>query len=182
MTDATVLDRMDRIDLLGHSLDLGRPELSLLMDRYLSEPDQRPPQLAQPIALIVAHREGQDRELKRAFRGAGWSIKSCAGPGKRDCPLVRNEACALRQSSDAAVVYVDPSEPAGAMGMLPRLRCAVDSSSPAVLAMEGRIDPPHLANGTATIGSLRPADSIVRTASELLALVRSKEGTRPEGD
>jgi hypothetical protein len=168
MTNATLLDPMPDLELMGNTLDLGRPEVALLMNRYLSQPTQSTPcLLTPPTALIVTRRAGQDAPLREAMENDGWFIKTCGGPVERDCPVMRAERCPLRESVDAAVVYVDPNGLCGGTGMIPRLRCASDSASPGVVAMEGRLDPPRYGRGIASVGALRNPDSVLTAISAL---------------
>lgn len=120
-------------------------------------------------ALIVTRVAGDEAALREAFEDDGWFVKSCAGPGKGDCPIMRGERCLLRELVDAAVVYVDGKQLAGGLGSIPRLRCAADSASPGVVALEGRLDPPRYERGTAAVGTLRGPESILTAISALLA-------------
>lgn len=158
------------VDLVGHSLDLGRPELKVLMNRYSgNEPTRRQTSiLGPPAALIVTRTEGEEARLRETIEAEGWFVKTCPGPAATRCPIMRGEPCALRQSVDAAVVYVDPDGLYGGTGMIPRLRCAADSASPGVVALEGRFDPPQYASTTATIGALRGPSAILAALRRLL--------------
>ena len=95
-------------------------------------------------------------------------MKTCAGPGTTRCPIMRGEPCSLRESVDVAVVYVDPDGFCGGTNMIPRLACAADSSSPGVIALEGRLDGPEFASGTAAIGALSGPAAILATLKRLL--------------
>ena len=153
-----------------HALDLGRPELQALMNRYSGdEPARRQTSIfAPPAALIVTRKGGEEAPLREAIEAQGWFVKTCAGPGATRCPLLRGEPCALRQSVDAAVVYVDPAGLYGGTWNIPRLRCAADSASPGVVALEGRFDRPQFTPTTATIGALRGPGAILATLRRLL--------------
>jgi hypothetical protein len=158
------------IELEWHALDLGRPELKVLMNRHSGdEPARRQTSLfAPPAALIVTRKEGEEAVLREAIEAQGWFVKTCAGPGATNCPVMRGEPCALRQSVDAAVVYVDADGLCGGTGNIPRLRCAADSASPGVVAFERRFDPPQFTSTTATIGALRGPGAILAALRRLL--------------
>ena len=171
MTKAgSVLDPMPDMELVGHGLDLRRPELASPMKRYVSEPTRTQASLlAPPTALIVRRVPGEEAPLREAFENDGWFVKTCAGPGNGNCPIMRGERCPLRESVDAAVVYVDPQQLTGGLGSIPRLRCAADSASPGVVALEGRLGPPRYGRGTAAVGALGGPESILTAVSALLA-------------
>ncbi|MGI8708928.1 MAG: hypothetical protein ACR2LG_12130 [Actinomycetota bacterium] len=170
MTNAGgLLELMPDMELMGHRLDLGRPELAALTQRYLSEPARtQTALLSPPTALIVRRVAGEETLLKEAFEHDGWFVKTCAGPGKSDCPILRGERCPLRESVDTAVVYVDPQQLAGGLGSIPRVRCAADSASPGVIALEGRLDPPRYGRGAATVGAFRGPEAILTAVSALM--------------
>jgi hypothetical protein len=95
-------------------------------------------------------------------------VKTCAGPASTQCPIMSGKRCPLRESVDAAVVYVDPDGLYGGTTMIPRLACAADSASPGVIALEGRSDGPQFASGTAAIGVLRGPAAILAVLKRLL--------------
>lgn len=169
MKSSTVLDPMPDVELTGHRLDLGRPELRELMNRYTgSVPQARTTELALPSVLVVSNRPGGDEQVREALRDRGWSVKSCAGPGTGDCPLMRGNGCPLRRSVDAAVVFVDPNRCGGGLGAIPRLRCAGDSASPGVIAVEESAEPARFAGVGACVGAARGAQAILSALSTLL--------------
>jgi hypothetical protein len=171
MTNATLLDPLPDLELMGNVLDLGRPELAVLMHRYCSKPPRvQTSLLGPPSALIVTRRPGEETPLREALENDAWFVKTCTGPGKGDCPVMRGEHCPLRESVDAAVVFVDPKERSGRLGAIPRLRCAADSSSPGIVALEGSLDPPRFSGGTATVGSLRGPTAVLSTIATLLGV------------
>lgn len=51
---------------------------------------------------------------------------------------------------------------------MPRLRCAVESPSPGVVAVERSIDPPRFSGKTATVGALREPQEILKMLDALL--------------
>lgn len=170
MATTTLLDPMPDVELVGHRLDLGRPELRELMNRYSgATPLANKTLLGPPAALIVANHPADATPVREALEDDGWSVKSCAGPGKGDCPVMRGERCSLRESVDAAVVFVGPNRLAGGLGATPRLRCAADSASPGVVAVEGSYEPTRYAKGTACVGALRGPDAVIEAISALLA-------------
>ena len=119
-------------------------------------------------ALIVSPYPSEDMPLREEFEKDGWLVRTCAGPGMCDCPVMRGKPCPLRESVDAAVVYVDPKELKGGSRMIPRLRCAADSASPGVIALEGRFDSPKYGRGTAIVGALRSPKMVLTAISALI--------------
>jgi hypothetical protein len=165
----SLLDPMPDMEVLGHPLDLGRPELKELMNRYSCvTPRAQTALLGPPSALIVTNHPGDDAPVREALENEGWFVRSCLGPGKGDCPVMRGERCPLRESVDAAVVFVDPNRLAGGLGTIPRLRCAADSASPGVVAVEGGLEPTRYGRGTACVGALRGPTAVLDAISALL--------------
>lgn len=149
----------DRIDpeLVGHKLDLGRPELRPILDRYA------------PCSALIVGRHDAATSLKDALIADGWQVRECAGPGRTRCPLLEGKpVCDLRESADVAVVYVDGKKTWPGSALLPRLRCAVDAASPAVVALEGRVDPPVMTKRNAVVGALRSPATILKTVSTVV--------------
>ena len=171
-----LMEPVPGIELVGHALDLGRPELATLRNRYSGEGPSRSETsiFAPPTALIVTRRKGEEAPLREAIEAQGWFVKTCAGPGATRCPIMRGEPCPLRESVDAAVVYVDPDGLYGGTGMLPRLACAADSASPGVIALEDRLDDPQFGPATAAIGALRGPAAIIATLRQLLEKVTQR--------
>lgn len=169
MKNASLLDQVPDMELMGNVLDLGRPELAVLMNRYSSKPHGVQTSLfTPPTALIVTRRPGEEAPLREALENDAWFVKTCEGPSKGDCPVLRGERCTLRESVDAAIVFVDPKEPTKGMRSIPRLRCAGDSASPGVVALEGSFDPPRYLGRNATVGSLRGPNSVLSAIAALL--------------
>jgi hypothetical protein len=165
-----MLDPMPDLELTGHRLDLGRPELKELMNRYTgSTPRYQTTLLGPPAALVVSNRPGTDAPVREALERDGWFVKSCSGPGKGNCPVMRGERCPLRESVDAAVVFVEPRRLSGGLGTIPRLRCAADSASPGVVAVESSVEATRFGRGTACVGALRGPDAVLSAISALLA-------------
>ena len=164
------LDPMPDIELLGHTLDLERPELAASMNRHTSNelPRAQTSISDPPSALVVTHNDEEVPSLGAAFESQGWLVKTCPGPGDTQCPMLREQRCPLRASVDAAIVFVDPSGLYGGTGMISRLRCAADVASPAVIALEGGMDPPKYWRTRATVGARSGAKAILETLKHLL--------------
>lgn len=170
MTVTKVLDQMPSVEVQGHTLDLGRPELKELVNRYLgSQPRNQTTILRPSSALVVPRHSGDELPIREALENEGWFVKSCSGPGNGDCPVMRGQRCRLRESVDAAVVFVDPGGAGGSPGAIPRLRCAADSASPGIVAVEGSLEPTRFGHGTACVGALRGPDAVLGAISALLA-------------
>ena len=92
MTTTKLLDPMPDLELLGQPLDLGRPELKELMNRYsCATPRATTTLLGPPAALVVSNRSGDDAPVREALENDGWFVKLCSGPGNGDCPIMRGE-------------------------------------------------------------------------------------------
>jgi hypothetical protein len=142
-------------ELVGSPLDLSRPELRGVQNRYLSR-----------SALIVGRGVDEAVDLKAALLDDGWQIRSCDGPARVSCPLLqRRGACSKRECADVAVVYVDAA--GSVAGSLPLVRCAADPSSPAVVALEGQADEPMIDGDHALVGALRTARTIADTVDAI---------------
>src|SRR5918994_545216 len=102
-------------DLRELRLDLARPELARIRERYAAR-----------TVLIVAPVKGDAAELEEEFLSRGWNLRTCPGPGRKSCPLMRDESCEARESCDVAVVYISGTRKGP--GLLPRLRCAADQT------------------------------------------------------
>lgn len=169
MSEQALLERVPNIELRRHVLDLGRPELAAVMDRYVSQDNRTTPGLLDPpTALIVTRRPGEEAPLREALEDDAWFVKTCVGPRRGDCPVMRGERCPLRESADAAVVFVDPKSLHGSSGSIPRLRCAADSASPGVVALEQSFEPIKYGPGIATVGALRGPKAVLEAISALL--------------
>lgn len=169
MSNQVLLERAPNIELRGHVLDLGRPELSALMNRYVSHDNRTTPGLLDPpTTLIVTRRHGEEAPLREALENDTWFVQTCAGPAEGNCPIMRGERCPLRESVDAAVVFVAPVSLHGGSGSIPRLRCAADSASPGVVALEQSFAPITYGRGIATVGALRGPKAILEAVSALL--------------
>ena len=158
----SILDPVIDPELRSIPLDLSRPELSPLLLRYRTKPVQEPAKLMPPkTALIVDSATADAGPWMAALEKNGWSLSSCHGPGTGSCPLMRGAKCVLRETADVAVVYLDPDRMWPAAGTLPRIRCAADSASPAVVALEGRRSEPSFSGRHATIGADREAQVLL---------------------
>lgn len=165
------------LESMGKTLYVSRPELAQVVDRYVTKaPAHQVSPVGASNALIVkCSGEREEVPFRKAFEEQGWFVKTCLGPGKADCPIMRGERCPLRESVDAAVVFVDPWAPHCRLGAIPRLRCAADSSSPGVVALEGRLDPPRYGSTTAMVGALAGPEAVLHAVSTLL-------GSQPADD
>ncbi|HEV2757572.1 MAG TPA: hypothetical protein VG318_17545 [Actinomycetota bacterium] len=166
--DRRVLEPMPDVELLGKALDLGRPELAGLLNRYVpGRPRPRHSLVPRPAALVVGDHPASP--LGAALEDEGWKVRTCAGPsGAVRCPLMRGEECALRAPVDAAIVYVDPGTHPSRGTALPLLRCAADSASPSVVALEGRLDAARYKGRTAVVGALRGPAAIIAAVRNVL--------------
>lgn len=82
MKTASSLYRTPDIELTGHALELGRPELKTLMNRYsLSTRSPQGTLLGPWSALIVSKHPGDEAPMREALEKEGWFVKSCPGPG-----------------------------------------------------------------------------------------------------
>lgn len=169
MTTHTILAPMPDPELVGSPFDLSRPEFGPLMERYVSRRGRRHGHLLGPLATaLIVNRAGIDEEpLKESLEAEGWFVKSCPGPAKTQCAILRGEPCPVRESVDVAVVYVDQKAMWPGSGMLPRLRCASDSASPGVIALEGSFEAPRFGRGKATVGALRAPEVVIDLIDEL---------------
>ncbi|MGI8708795.1 MAG: hypothetical protein ACR2LG_11455 [Actinomycetota bacterium] len=154
----TKLDSSADPELLGSPLDLSRPELRGVLNRYMSR-----------SALIVGRSVDEAADLKAALLDDGWRIRSCSGPARVSCPLLRGrESCPKRECADVAVVYVDVTR--SVTGSLPLVRCAADPASPAVVALEGQADEPTIEGDRALVGALRTARTIADAAAAIASI------------
>ena len=120
-------------------------------------------------ALLVTRESGEGADLTEVLENDGWTVLTCRGPGAGDCPvLLEGQRCSLRASVDAVAVYIDPTGPEGAIGALPRLVCAADDASVAVVAVEGSLTPARFVGRTATVGKELGGGAIARAISKLL--------------
>jgi hypothetical protein len=165
MTDETRV--VPNPELIGPALDMGRPELHEVLERYIHEPEA----CGAPIALIVEGDGAREPDVARALAADGWEIKRCSGPVGTNCPILSGRDCPVRSVADVAVVYADPRDVTEGTSLTPRLRCAGDSSSPAVLVLMGRLDPPRIRGRNAVVGSMRDPSLIVATIEELQSRV-----------
>jgi hypothetical protein len=150
-------------ELIGHSLDLSRPELRSILDRFMGR-----------TALVV---EGKAISigLKSALLARGWRVHSCGGPARSRCPLLEGKSCYLRESADVAIVYINGTTSEG-NSALPRLLCAADRASPAVIVLEGRLNPPTTKHGFGVVGALRDPETIMKAVTA----VTDPEAGEPE--
>jgi len=141
-------------ELAAPTLALSRPELAEIRRRY-----------ARPEVLVVGPNRGVP--IEDGLMERGWQVTTCEGPGKKDCPLLRGRSCDLRTHADVAVVHIDPSKGRSDGGLLGRVRCAAEGSSPALIALDGRLDPGNVEGAAATIGAARSVREIVELVDRL---------------
>jgi hypothetical protein len=148
-----------------NTLDLTRPELHELLERYeTTEGDSegqtilvmgRPPELTGPLVQSLHER--------------GWSVVSCAGPSIERCPLIEGHGvCDKRRVVDGTIAFVHDRGGPPSLDLTLRLRCAGDADSPTLLAVEGKVDPPTILGATGVIGALRGPESLVHGCEVLL--------------
>ena len=147
-------------ELLVQPLDLSRPELWRIRARYF------------PLnALIVGGPGGEKSGVADVLAGEGWRIRSCEGPGRVRCPLLRGKpACPPRRNADVAVVYADSRGLASGAAVSPQLRCAADPASPGLIALEGRLDDPLIEGRRGVVGAFRSPQTIVRMVESVCGL------------
>jgi hypothetical protein len=152
-------------ELIEPALDLSRPELAEVMDRYT------PPAIHPrgPVALVVERPGLPDHGIKKALSDEGWTVHTCSGPSGSVCPLMVGEPCELREESDVAIVYVDKRAPSAVTNTLPRLRCASHVASPGVIAIEGSIQSPAFTDRAATVGGLRDPKTIIGVLKRVMS-------------
>ena len=151
----TKFDSSSDPEILGSPLDLNRPELLGVHNRYMSR-----------SALIVGRSVDEATDLKSALLDDGWRVESCGGPTRVSCPLLqRRGPCPKRDCVDVVVVYVPATR--SAAGALTLVRCAADPSSPGVVALEGQADEPMIDGDRALVGALRTGRSIADTAAAI---------------
>ncbi len=142
-------------DILGSPLDLNRPEMRGVLERYVPR-----------SALIVGRCVDETSDLKTALLDDGWRVSSCKGPAHVSCPLLQGRgSCSDRECADVAVVYVDANH--SVTGSLPLVRCAADPSSAAIVALEGQADEPMIDCDRALVGALRTARTIADTVATI---------------
>ena len=164
-----LMEPVPHVELSGHALDLGRPELEPLMERYRSAPVDRSSLLVMPpTALVVGWSDVDEVPLTETLENDGWAVRHCEGPGAGSCPVMHGKPCPLRRSVDAAIVFADLRGSDRYLGALPRLRCAADSASPGLVALVGRHDRPTFSGSVATVGGARDPRSISNTLTELI--------------
>lgn len=166
----SVLDHMPDRDMKGNQLDLARPELRPLVRRYHKQSVSKPASVGpRRTALVVTSPTAGAEPMIGSLRVRGWDVSTCSGPGQITCPVMNSQECSLRRSADVAVVYLNPDTMWPVSATLPRVRCAADSASPGMLALEGRHSEPSFSDNHATIGAERDPEIIV-DALEVLYL------------
>ena len=148
-------------------LDLGRPELQDVMNRYSGRrPLELGSLLSPSAALVVGDRDPSP--LKATLEAEGWSVSTCRGPSSvGTCPVMRGRPCPVRESVDVAVVFVGAQNATTPSTSLPLLRCAADGGAPAVVALEGRLDAARYDGTRAAVGALRGPVAVVEAVHEV---------------
>jgi len=160
-------------ELIPPALDLSRPELTEVMDRYQTR-SVAVPAVRRPVALVVRRPGLPTDALKRALTDEGWAVQTCDGPAVSACPLMVGEPCDLRERADIAVVYVDKRAPSTVTSTLPRLRCASHLASPGVIAIEASIQSPAFTDHSVVVGGLRDPGTIIGAIRRLLVGARNR--------
>jgi hypothetical protein len=164
------LTRPDGIDLgldpelRAPVLDLSRPELAPLMDRYRTP---MPSETYRSLALIVGRDEEGTEPLARALESEGWLVGTCRGPELSRCPLINGGSCVLREDADMTVMFADPTLLKPGMGPLPRLLCAAHGSMPSVIALEGRVDRVRADEMHAIVGAMWGPEAILEAVERV---------------
>jgi hypothetical protein len=144
-------DQLDP-ELLPPTLDLSRPELEPIMDRYRA-PLEQPVPAYRPLALLVGREEAELEPLASDLEAEGWVVGTCPGPESTRCPLITGGSCVLRDDADVTVMFADPGTLSAGLPSLPRLVCAAYGDMPSVIALEGRIDPPRVDGRHTIVGA-----------------------------
>ena len=114
-----------------------------------------------PRALVVGGSVSQREGIGAELRKRGWDAANCSGAARNRCPLLEGKTCEGRETTDVAVVFTDSANPVGA------LACASHHSSPAVLVLQKRMDPPRWTGERAVVGSLLPIATVADTVESL---------------
>lgn len=141
-------------EMSAPTLTLTRSEMRGVLRRYA------------PLQVLIV---GPDRgvALDTELAERGFRVETCRGPGRNDCPLLRGQDCTLRSDADVAVVHLDPSRGPSDGATLARVRCAVETSTPALIALDGRFDRRADRGGITTMGAARSAAEIADVVEEL---------------
>lgn len=156
-------------ELLDHRLDLRRSELRPLRDRYF------------PADALVVRGSASGHDLEQGLLEAGFRLSRCEGPGRTRCPILEGKPCPIRDRSDVAIVHIDGRLAWPGSGLLPRLICAANSSSPAVVVLERRGDPPARHQRNVVIGELRPVGELVAATRDLVDGPKTESTTSRKG-
>lgn len=160
-------------------LDMGRPELATLMKRYVPSAAPQAATTTEPReVLVVRGASGDESAVIEALGTAGWEVSTCSGPATGSCPLMHGKDCTLRKTADVALVYLDATGMWPGSGTLPRIRCAADPASPAVVALEGSHRPAAYGSGRATIGAKKSPVETIATINTLCATEKNRRGIR----
>ena len=159
-------------ELLGVPLELERPELRSILERYVSR--SRTPRSARPgtdrDVVLVAFPNQLQEELAALFAACGWRVHECAGPPHVACPLTTSDApCELRATVDVAVVGVagDVNLSNGGVALT---SCAGCPASPGVIALlRHREEVIDVDGSTAIVGAGSTPEQVAAVAEYMLS-------------
>lgn len=115
--------------------------------------------------VVVGRKDEYTEPLRTALASDAWEIRGCPGPSGNNCPLLSGQDCELRDWAGAAIVFLDPRK--GPAANVVTARCA--AGSPAVVLLEGQVDPPRQNGEFIVMGALRSASRVVESLRELTA-------------
>lgn len=131
--------------------------------RFLPEEDYETDP-ASLVAVIVAGPSND--EAADLLQERGWDVRHCPGPHQTVCPLLQGEPCAIRERSDAAIVYSNVTPPdLGDVASL--VMCAAHRSSPAVAVISGDVTALDPLEKTPVLSENSPAEIIVDAMEEV---------------
>ena len=158
-------------EMLGVPLELERPELRPILDRYISRgraPHSTSPGGDRDVAL-VAFPSPQQGDLAAAFAACGWRVHECAGPPAEFCSLTTSgRRCELRAAVDVAVVAIggDVNLSNGGVALT---SCAGCPASPGVVVLLGHnADQIEVEERTAIVGTGSTPQQVVAVAEYML--------------
>jgi hypothetical protein len=165
--------KVDLVDpeLLGVPLDLERPELTSILERYVSR--SKTPRSALPgtdrDVVIVAFPGPLQDELAAAFSACGWCVHECAGPPHVACPLTTSDKpCELRSTVDVAVVAIDGDVNLSNGGVALTSCAGCSASTGVIVLLRHREEVIDVEEHTAIIGAGSTPQQIVAVAEYML--------------
>jgi hypothetical protein len=156
-------------ELLGASLDLERPELRSILERYV--PRHRTSRTAVPDTdrdvALVAFPGPLRGVLAAAF--AAWRVHECAGTPHVACPLTTSgRPCELRAAVDLAVVAIDGDVNLSNGGVALTSCAGCSGSSGVIVLLQHRVEVIDVEGHTAIIGAGSTPQQIVAVAEYML--------------